>query len=113
MAAKVELKAISAAVECWQVWIGQAAKLANIASDTLQAIEDKKASASDTVRRLSDFGEKNAGVFGELSSRLSKSYYDELGRLTAFFDSKGKKRATTRKAAPRKVPPRKKARSQA
>lgn len=116
-AAKLELKALHAAVEYLQLWIGQAAKLSNIASSTLQAIEDDKASLSETARRLTEFGKQNAEVFGDLSSRLSRSYYDELGRLTAVFDAGTRRpargRATKRrpalakKAAGRKAGPRK------
>jgi hypothetical protein len=80
-AARLELRALNAGVEYWQAWINQAAKLSNIASDTLQAIQDDKASLSDTARRLADFGKDNAEVFGALSTRLGKRYYEELGRL--------------------------------
>ena len=106
-AAKLELKALAAGVECLQVWINQAAKLSNIASDTLQAIQDDKGSLSETARRLTEFGKQNAEVFGDLSSRLSKSYYDELGRLTAAVDRKVGKSARGRKAAHRPAPVRK------
>jgi hypothetical protein len=106
-AAKLELKALHAGVECLQVWINQAAKLSNIASDTLQAIQDDKGSLSDTARRLTEFGKQNADVFGDLSSRLSKSYYDELGRLTATIDSKVRKPARGSKAARRPAPAKK------
>lgn len=82
-AAELELKALLAGVECWQVFLGQAARLSSIASDTLQAIQKDKGSLSDTARRLSDFGKQNAEVYGALSSRLSKTYYDELGRLAS------------------------------
>jgi hypothetical protein len=87
-AAKLEVKALLAGIEYVQVWISQAAKLSNIASDTLRAIEDKKGSLSETARRLTDFGRDNAAVFGDLYSRQSKSYFDELGRLTAAFDGR-------------------------
>jgi len=92
-AAKLELKAWHAGVECLQVWIGQAARLSNIASETLQALQDNKGSLAETARRLTEFGRQNAEVFGDLSSRLSRSYYDELGRLTAAVDSKDEKAA--------------------
>jgi hypothetical protein len=106
-AAKLELKALHAAMECLQLWINQAAKLSNIASDTLQAIQDDKASLSETARRLTEFGKQNADVFGDLSSRLNKSYYDELGRLTAPIDSKAGKPARESKAARRPAPAKK------
>lgn len=99
-AAKLELKALNAGVECWQVWINQVAKLSNIANDTLQAIEDDKASVSDAAHRLTKFGRENAEVVRELSSRLSKSYFEEIDRLTASLDSKGAKAALA-KSAPR------------
>jgi methyl-accepting chemotaxis protein len=98
-AAKLELKALHAGVECLQVWINQAASLSNIVSDTLKAIQDDKGSLSEAARRLTEFGKQNAAVFGDLSTRLNKSYYDELGRLTAAIDSKAAKPARGSKAA--------------
>lgn len=109
-AARLELKVLHAGVECLQVWISQAARLSNIASDTLQAIQDNKASLSETARRLTEFGKLNAEVFGDLSSRLSKDYYQELGRLTSAIESKAGKREAGRKAAQRPMPARKIAR---
>ena len=98
-ATRLELKALSAALEYLQVWIRQAGVLSSIASDTLQAIHDKNASVSSTARRLSDFGGKNADVFADLTSRLNKSYFNELGRLTTLFESKRSIPETTKKAA--------------
>ena len=106
-AAKLELKALRAGVECMQVWINQAAKLSNIASDTLQAIQDDKGSLSETAHRLTEFGKQNADVFGDLSTRLSKSYYEELGRLTTAIDSKAGKPARESKATRRSAPAKK------
>jgi hypothetical protein len=100
-AAKLEVKALLAGMECIQVWINQAARLSNIASDTLRAIQEDKGSFSETARRLTEFGKENAEVFGDLSSRLSKSYYDELGRLTAAIDSEAGKPARRNKAVHR------------
>jgi methyl-accepting chemotaxis protein len=100
-AAKLEVKALLAGMECIQVWINQAARLSNIASDTLRAIQEDKGSFSETARRLTEFGKENAEVFGDLSSRLSKSYYDELGRLTAAIDSEAGKPARRNKAVRR------------
>ncbi len=116
-AAELEVKALLAGVEYLQVWIGQAAKLASIANDTLQAIRNDKASLADTARRLTEFGKQNAEVFGDLSSRMSRSYYNELGRLANVVDAKaaaparavavgrkvvGRKTGSARKAARRK-----------
>ena len=111
--AKVELKALNSGIECWQAWINQVAKLSNIAADTLQAIQDDKASLSDTARRLTDFGKENTDVLRDLSSRLSKRYFDELDRLTTVIGERGDRPApaskakrtakkTTRKAGPGK-----------
>jgi len=120
-AAKLELKALLAGVECLQVWISQAARLSTIASDTLQAIQDDKGSLSETARKLTEFGKQNAEVFGDLSSRLSKSYYDEIGRLTAVVDAEIPQRLrrvrvaqqpeTAKKASRRKPAPKKRARA--
>ena len=106
-AAKLEVKALLAGVECIQVWINQAARLSDIASDTLRAIQEDKGSFSDTARRLTEFGKQNAEVFGDLSSRLSKTYYDELGRLTAAIDSEAGKVARRSKAVHRPAPSKK------
>ena len=106
-AAKLELKVLLAGVECLQVWINQAGRLSNIASDTLQAIKDDKGSLSVTARRLTEFGKQNAEVFGDLSSRLSKSYYDELGRLASAVESKSGKPARGSKAVQRPAPAKK------
>jgi hypothetical protein len=95
--ARVELKAVNSGIECWQVWINQVAKLSNIASDTLQAIQDDKASLSDTARRLTAFGKDNTEVLRDLSSRLSKQYFDELERLANIAD-KSDERATASRA---------------
>jgi hypothetical protein len=62
---------------------------------------------SEAARRLTEFGRQNAAVYGDLSSRLSKSYYDELGRLTAVIDSKAAKPAPGSKAARRPAPAKK------
>ena len=95
--ARVELKAVNSGIECWQVWINQVAKLSNIASDTLQAVQDDKASLSDTARRLTAFGKENTDVLRDLSSRLSKQYFDELERLADVAD-KNDERATASRA---------------
>jgi hypothetical protein len=123
-AAELEVKALLAGVEYVQVWIGQAARLATIASDTLQAIQHDKASVSATLHRLTDFGKQNAEVFSDLSSRMSRSYYNELDRLAKAVTSKsgasaesrgaaGKHSAAAKKAARRKLTPTKRARRKA
>lgn len=99
--AKLELKTLKAGMECWQVWISQVAKLSNIANDTLEAIQDDKASLSDAAHRLTKFGKENADVVRDLSSRLSKTYFDELERLTATFNPRGDKPARIKKNAQR------------
>ena len=106
-AVKLELKALHAGVEYLQVWINQALKLSNIASDTLQAIQDDKGSLSETARRLTEFGKQNAAVFGDLSGRLSKNYYGELGQLTSAIGSKVGKSARGSKAVRRSAPAKK------
>lgn len=99
-AAELEVKALLAGVEYLQVWLGQAAKLATIASDTLQAIQNDKASLSDTARKLADFGKQNAEVFGDLSTQMSKRYYGEVDRLASGTSAQVKKAASqVRRAA--------------
>ncbi|MBC7779833.1 MAG: hypothetical protein H7125_06955 [Proteobacteria bacterium] len=88
-AARLELKAVLAGMECVQVWINQSAKFSTIVTDTLQSVQDDKGSLSDTARRLTDFGRENAEVFTTLSSKMSQRYFDELGRLTSAVVDKG------------------------
>lgn len=86
-AARIELKTLGAGADYWQVWAGQAAKLSTIAGDTLKAIEDDKASVSDTAHRFTEFGKANAEAFAQLYGRLSGSYFEELARLADIFGS--------------------------
>lgn len=87
-AAKLELKVLNAGVDCWQVWINQVAKFSNIANDTLHAIEDDKVSMSGAARRFTEFSKENAEVLRDLTSRLSKSYFDEIDRLAESAEDK-------------------------
>lgn len=107
--AKMELKALHAGIECVQVWISQAAKLSAIAGDTLQAIQDDKASLAATARRLTEFGKQNADAFGSLSARLNATYYGELERLTDAVGTRAVKvvdgAATAKPRAAAKLPP--------
>jgi len=111
-AAKLELKALIAGVEYWQTWINQAAKLSGIASDTLNAIQEDKASLPGTLRRLTDFGKDNTQVFAALSNRLGQAYYDELGRLTqATVNKIGARKARRASSATAAAPTTKRARA--
>lgn len=121
-AAKLEVKALLAGVESMQVWLSQAAKFSTIASDTLRAVQDDKGSWSETVSRLSKFGRENTEVFGDLSARLSKSYYDELGRITGAIEKAtnpvgrgkaGQRRSPAGRVSRRKAARRKKAAARA
>ncbi|HVJ41991.1 MAG TPA: hypothetical protein VM639_10855 [Dongiaceae bacterium] len=98
-AAKLELKVLNAGVDCWQVWINQVAKFSNIANDTLLAIEDDKVSMSGAARRFTEFSKENAEVLRDLTSRLSKSYFDEIDRLADTVETE------EGKAAPQKSKP--------
>jgi hypothetical protein len=80
-AVKLELKLLNAGVETIQVYINQASRLSSLASETLQAIQDDKASLSETARKLTAFGRQNAQAFADLSQKLSASYYGELDRI--------------------------------
>ena len=88
-AAVLEVKAVSAGIEYWQLWANQAAKLSGIANDTLTSIQDDKASFGETAKRLNEFGRQNAEAFTDLAGRLSQSYFDELGRLTKSLRAEG------------------------
>jgi len=105
-AAKLELKLLSAGVEAMQVYINQAARLSNLASDTLQAIQDDKATLADTARKLTEFGRQNVQAYSELSQRLSASYYNELDHLAG-----SALKPNTAGAAPKAAPAAKSARS--
>ena len=80
-AAKLELKLLNAGVEALQVYINQAGRLSSLAGDTLQAMQDDKATLADTARKLTDFGRQNVKVYGELAQRLGVAYYNELDQL--------------------------------
>jgi hypothetical protein len=80
-AAKLELKLLNAGVEALQVYINQAARLSSLASDTLQAIQDDKATLADTAHKLTAFGRQYVQDYASLSQRLGASYYAELDRL--------------------------------
>lgn len=102
-AAELEVKALLAGVEYVQVWLGQAAKLATIANDTLQEIQNDKASLAGTARKLTDFGKQNAEVFGDLSTRMSKRYYGELERLASGTSARVETAATQVRRAAKKA----------
>ncbi|MEO7937050.1 MAG: hypothetical protein ABIR55_00340 [Burkholderiaceae bacterium] len=80
-AAKLELKLLNAGVEAMQVYLNQAGRLSDLAGDTLQAIQDDKATLADTALKLTDFGRQNVKAYADLSQRLGALYYDELDRL--------------------------------
>ena len=82
-AAKLELKLLNAGVEAIQVYINQAARLSSLAGNTLQAIQDDKATLADTAHKLTEFGRQNVQAYAELSQRLGTSYYNELDRFAA------------------------------
>jgi hypothetical protein len=80
-AIKLEVQWLNAGVDAVRVYLNQAARLSNLASETLHAVQDDKATLAGTARKLTDFGRESAHSYVELSQRLSKSYYDELDRL--------------------------------
>ena len=86
-AVKLEIRTLSAGTECLQTWIGQAAKLAGLAADTLQAFEQDKGSLSNTARALAKFGQQNTDVFSDLSNRMSQRYFEEIDRLVGVVDA--------------------------
>jgi hypothetical protein len=88
-AAVLEVKAVNAGIEYWQLWMNQAAKLSGIASDTLTSIGNDKASFSETAKRLNEFGRQNAEAFTDLARRLSERYFDELDRLAKSLRAEG------------------------
>lgn len=87
-AARAELVAVNAGIEYWRAWFTQAAKLSNVANDTLQAIEDDEASASDTIKQYTELARENAEVFGNLYTRMSESYLDEIEGLASVISRK-------------------------
>lgn len=80
-ALKLEVKLLNASVDTMRVYLNQAARFSNLASETLQAVQDDKATLAGTAKKLTDFGRQNVQTFAELSQRLGASYYDELDRL--------------------------------
>ena len=110
-AAKLEVKLLNAGVETMQVYFNQAARFSTLATETLAAIQDERATLSDTARKFTEFGRQNAQVFSELTQRLSASYFDELDRLAGSTLKSGEDGATTVVAPPqkRRAPRRKRA----
>ncbi|HEX4235533.1 MAG TPA: hypothetical protein VH041_14655 [Caldimonas sp.] len=80
-ALKLEVKLLNASVDTMRVYLNQAARFSNLASETLQAVQDDKATLAGTAKKLTEFGRQNVQTFAELSQRLGASYYDELDRL--------------------------------
>ncbi len=80
-AVKLEVKLLNAGVESVQVYINQASRFSALASETLQAVQDDKATLADTARKFSEFGRQSLQAYAELSQRLGKTYYDEVDRL--------------------------------
>ena len=111
-ALKLEVKLLNAGVDTMRVYLNQAARFSNLASETLQAVQDDKATLAGTARKLTDFGRQNVQTFAELSQRLGASYYDELDRLAdgalksdtalAALDSAGRRRRPPRRCGVRR-----------
>ena len=80
-AARLEVKLLNAGVEALQVYINQASRFSTLAAETLQEVQDNKATLSGTARKLSDFGRQSTHAYADLAQRLSASYYDEFDRL--------------------------------
>jgi hypothetical protein len=80
-AVKLEVKLLNAGVESVQVYLNQATRFSALAAETLQAVQDDKATLADTALKFSDFGRQSLQAYTELSQRLGKSYYDEVDRL--------------------------------
>ena len=103
-AAKLELKLLNAGVEAMQVYINQAARLSKLAGDTLQGIQDDKATLADTARKLTEFGRQNLQAYADLSQRLGASYYNELDRLAGSALKSDAPSAAVKAAAVAKAP---------
>lgn len=103
-AARIELRALNAGAEYWQVWAGQAAKLSDVAGETLKAMESDRISIADTAKRLAKFGKGNADAFVQLYGRLAASYFDELARLADRLDATAATAVKPEAQAKRSVP---------
>jgi len=94
-ALKLEVKLLNAGVDTMRVYLNQAARFSNLASETLQAVQDDKATLAGTAKKLTDFGRQNVQTFAELSQRLGASYYDALDRLSNGVLTSGKAEAAS------------------
>jgi len=94
-ALKLEVKLLNAGVDTMRVYLNQAARFSNLASETLQAVQDDKATLAGTAKKLTDFGRQNVQTFAELSQRLGASYYDALDRLSNGVLASGKAEAAS------------------
>lgn len=80
-AATLEIKLLNAGVDAMQVYIKQASRFSELTAQTLQAIQDDKATLGDTARKVSMFGRESVQAYADLAQRLGSRYYDELDRL--------------------------------
>lgn len=100
-AATLEIKLLNAGVEAMQVYIKQASRFSELTAQTLQEVQDDKATLAQTARKVSTFGRESLQAYADLTQRLGTRYYDELDRLA---NSSSSKTETVKTAASPKAP---------
>ena len=100
-AATLEIKLLNAGVEAMQVYIKQASRFSELTAQTLQEVQDDKATLAQTARKVSTFGRESLQAYADLAQRLGTRYYDELDRLA---DTPASKPEADKAAASRKAP---------
>ena len=101
-AGKLEISLLSAGIETMQVYINEALRFTELASEVLNAAQDDKASLADTARKVKSFGQQSLRTYADLAQRLSTRYYDELDRIADGNPKRDVATTTPRRSAPTK-----------
>lgn len=101
-AGKLEIRLLSAGIETMQVYINEALRFTELASEVLKAAQDDKASLADTARKVKSFGQQSLRTYADLAQRLSTRYYDELDRIADGNPKRDNDTTTARRSAPTK-----------
>lgn len=80
-AARLELRLLAAGAEAMQVYLRQAARFSDLAVETLQAVQEDKATLADTARKVSAFGRDSAQAYADLAQRLGTRLFDSVDKL--------------------------------
>jgi hypothetical protein len=80
-AARLELRLLAASVEAMQVYLRQAARFSDLAAETLQDVQEDKATLAETARKVSAFGRDSAQAYSDLAQRLGTRFFDSIDKV--------------------------------